>query len=211
MTLQQKEHIQTLGFTGLIRYQNSHLDLLLIHWMAKTIYPSDMTPTLRSNQILPVTPTMLQDTGHILAWHVGCASTQAKGNSTDHRTSIPGYVPCYWQWTCLWPNVYYGCLFNCSNPNSLQDDSCEFCGWLAQNTTKLHCFDWTGFVFEKLGEGISQWQTNDQSVNLNLNGSLLFLEVFYIMQTEVQGWIHPPIHFHLTDDMISERMDLEFE
>lgn len=31
------------------------------------------------------------------------------------------------------------------------------------------------------------------------------------MQMEVEGWVHPPMPYNLTDDMIKERMEVEFE
>lgn len=66
-------------------------------------------------------------------------------------------------------------------PISSQNGCRELFGWLKQNGSKLHRFDWAGYVFNKLCEGINQWQMNEQSINPNLNGCLLFLEVFYIM------------------------------
>lgn len=42
-------------------------------------------------------------------------------------------------------------------PISRQDGSREFCGWMKQNGSKLHMYDWAGYVFEKLREGISHW------------------------------------------------------
>lgn len=62
MTPSQKERIEELGFSGLLRFQISQLDLLLIRWMAKMIDSTNMTLTLRGGQILPITSYDVVDT-----------------------------------------------------------------------------------------------------------------------------------------------------
>lgn len=62
MTPSRKERIKELGFGGLLHFEISQLDLLLIRWMAKMIDPTDMTLTLKGGQILPVTPHDVADT-----------------------------------------------------------------------------------------------------------------------------------------------------
>lgn len=205
MTSLQKEHIQSLGFGGLLHYQISHLDLLLIRWLAKTIDPSEITLTLRISQILPIMPHDVADTLGIPLCDVPIV-LPAKQKGIQPPTKL--------QYQDMAPVIGHGPAFDkmfimaaCSTvltPISCQDGSRKFYGWLSQNTTKINRVDWAGFVFEKLHEGMSQWQGNDQSVNPNWIGCLLFLQVFYIMQTDVQGWQHLALPHQLTDEMIFE-------
>lgn len=136
-----------------------------------------MTLTLRSGQILPITPHDVAETLGIPLRDVPVViPAKQKGIQlpTKHEyqkmSVVVGHGPTFDK------TFIMTTFLTVLTPISRQDGTHELCGWIKQNGLKLHRFDWAGYVFDKLREGISQWQLNEQSINPILNECLLFLE-----------------------------------
>lgn len=119
------------------------------------IDPADMTLTLSGGKILPITL-------HDVAETLGIPLHDLPVVIPTKQKGIP--PPTKYEYQDMGVIVEHEPTFDqmfvmtaCSTiltPISRQNCNRELCGWLNQNGSKLDRFNWAGYVFDKLREGI---------------------------------------------------------
>lgn len=72
-------------------------------------------------------------------------------------------------------------------PISKKDGDKKMWGYINDHPTQITIIDWAGFVFKRLCLGPLSWQSNISRTHASLTGCIFFLEVYYIMNTTIDG------------------------